>query len=148
MADCVLFSTDAIVFDVPVMGAEGRPSNRTTRLTIHAKNVLDVQVHFSRSLSAIFIRVSPWVSRQVSKALGLVKKDSAPYWDTISNEECERRLILLLSQIIETEKVAIKKAFVNCSIYKEISSAKANEILIKASIKCHLPLHPSGSPAE
>ena len=118
------------------MDGEGRPStSKTTRLTIPTKNVLDVQVHFSRSLSVIFIRAIPSISRQVSKELGLSKNGSAPYWDTVSDEESEKRLTLLPNQLVEAEKNAIKQAFVHSAIYKEISSAEANDILLKCSPK-------------
>ena len=99
-------------------------------MTIYAKDMLDVQVHFSTSLSVIFIRVSPSVSRKVSKELGLIKKDLAPYWDTLSNEESEERLILLPEQPLDTEKTA---SFALCGTYKEISLAEAENMLANAS---------------
>ena len=113
------------------MGAKGpRSAKKTKRVTIYAQDVAEVQVHLSRSLSAVFIRVSPPKSLQVSKDLGLKEKGS-PYWNTNSDEESQKRLILLPKKLVDAEKNAIKQAFESCGIYKEISLAEANDILAK-----------------
>ena len=108
-------------------------------MTIHGKNLLDVQVHFSRSLSVIFIRVAPSVSRKVSEELELTQNDPGPYWDTLSKEESQRRLILLLEQPLDWQKEAMKSAFSLCGICKEISLVEANRLLSNSASKS-LPL--------
>ena len=111
---------------------------------ILARNMFDVKVHFSQSLSVIFIRVDPTVSRKVCEELGLTQNDPGPYWDTLSKEESQRRLILLPWLLLDTEKEAIKRVFSHCGIYKEISLAEAKDILANAAWK-NLPLNRTGT---
>lgn len=130
--DRVLFSSEGIVLKAPVLGSDGCPSTAMVNVTVLTKNVLDMQVHFSRSLSVIFVRVCPSVSRLVSKELNLTKGKS-PYWDTVSLDESQKRMTLLPHDLTETAKNAIKQAFALCGIYKEIPAAEAHDILVKSS---------------
>lgn len=119
---------------IPVMDPNGQPSTtKTVDVTVATKNMLEVQVHFSRALSAIFLRAAPSVSRNISKLIGLTKDGTSPYWDQLSEEESQKRLILMPSHVDETAKNAIKQAFGLCGVYQEISAAVANDILIKCS---------------
>ena len=102
-------------------------------MTIQAKHMLDVQSHFCPSLFVIFVRACQSLSLEVSKELGLTKNGSGPYWDTASDDESERRLILILEQIVETESFAIERAFARSGIYTEISLDEAKHILARSS---------------
>jgi len=116
--DRVLLSSEGISLKIPIM-KDGRPSKtESVNVAIPTKNMLDVQVHFSRTLSVIFLRTAPSVSRNVSKALGLSKGPTVPYWDQLSEQESQKRLTLLPHDLDETSKNAIKQAFALSGIYK------------------------------
>ena len=117
-------------------GDDRPPTIKIQQLEILSQDMLEVQVHFGRSPFVIFLRVSPSISHKVSKQLGWTKNNSSsPYWDTLSNKESEKRLILLPLALSETEKSAIKEAFALCGIYKEIAQFEAEKILANCSPK-------------
>jgi len=116
--DRLLLSAEGISLKIPFMEKNGQPSTtESINIAIPTKHMMDVQAHFSRSLSVLFFRTAPSVSRNVSKALGLRKGSNVPYWDQLSEEESQKRLTLLAYNLNETSENAIKQAFSSSGIY-------------------------------
>lgn len=133
--DRVLLCSKGIRLEAPVWKQSGQTAEtKIETIEIESFQLLQLEVHFSRSMPVIFIYVAPSLSREISKKLGL-KRDvpGSPYFDTLSKEECERRLTLLPSSLDETAKNAIRQAFVPKGVFKEINVAEANKLLFISS---------------
>lgn len=129
----VLFCAKGIRFQAPVISNSGRPSgSESVTISIQTYQLLQMEVHFSRSMPVIFIYTTPSLSRAISRTLGLVSGEG-PFFDSLSINECEKRLTLLPSDLDDAAKHAIRQAFVPRGIFKEINHPEANKILVKSA---------------
>lgn len=130
----VLFCSKGIRFEVPVVDESGRPSgSETVHITIETFQLLQLEVHFSRSMPVIFLYVTPSLSRSISLLLGLTKDGPGPYFDALSTKEFEKRLTLLPSDLDDAAKNAIRQAFVPKGVFREIDSNEAHRLLVLSS---------------
>ena len=99
------------------------------------KQLLQFEAHFSRNFSVIFLHVTQTVSRQYSEKLGLKRNiHGGPFWDSLSSVESQKWLTLFPECLEEAAKESMKQTFTRSGVFREISLAKANEILVKSSI--------------
>lgn len=131
----VLFSSEGIMLQAPVFHNHSQPSEKSgiwSNVAIPAQQLLHVDAHFNRQLPVIFINVTPNLCRLVSKELGLLK-GAGPYWDPLSEDESQKRLTLLPSNLDDSAKNAIKQAFVPKGVFREINHTEANRLLVISS---------------
>jgi hypothetical protein len=75
--DRVLFSSEGIMIEVPIMNAEGKPSSEeTAKLALFIPQILKLDVHYGKNTPAIFIFLIPMASRAVRESLKMTRNDS------------------------------------------------------------------------
>lgn len=145
----VLFSSEGIMLEAPIFYAHDQPSQNDCLwidVAIPTQQLLQMEAHFNRQLPVIFLTVTPTLCRRVSSGLRLNK--SGPYWDSLSEDESQKRLTLLPSSLDDSAKNAIKQAFVPRGVFREISSSEANKLLLISSppeVRDALQRLPSGT---
>ena len=132
----VLLSSEGIVLKVPIGDSVDQSSSDSSiTITIMPKQLLQFEAHFSRHFSVIFLHVTQTVSRQYSEKLGLKRNiHGGPFWDSLSSVESQKWLTLFPECLEEAAKESMKQTFTRSGVFREITLAKANEILVKSSI--------------
>jgi speckle-type POZ protein len=128
----VLFSSEGIMLQAPVFHTFNQPSGNSgtwINVVIPAQQLLQVDANFYRQLPVIFLDATPNICRSVCKELGLLKS-AGPYWDYLSDEESKKHLTLWPSNLDDSAKNAIKRAFVPKGVFREITHIEANRRLV------------------
>ena len=132
--DRVLFSSEGIMIEVPIVNADGKPSSKeTAKLALSKPQILKLDVHYGKSIPALFIYLTPMASRTVREILKMTKDVPGIWFDPLSNDETHKRLTLLPDHLTDEAKYGIKQAFSVMGVYSEIGSAETNRILVLSS---------------
>ena len=100
------------------------------KLNFKKSDVLKVNVHYGRTMPALFLHVSPAVCARTRNQLKMT--DNKGYWlDIASKDETMKRITILLERLKEEDKTILNAIF-GASI-QSIDSKTTNELLVKSS---------------
>jgi len=122
--DRVLFSSEGVMIEVPVINEEGKLfSKKTTKLALSQTQILKLDVQYGKCYPIMFIYLTQMASRGVRENFKMTRDDSEILFDPLSDDETNTTLTLLPDHLTNENKMGA---------YKQVTGTETIDMLIRS----------------